>query len=413
MDPITLILIGTGGAAAAGVAAAVGPLWRHLKQRKARELVQRPVIGAQAGSDAPRSIYDVYRDLGADGFALEVMRHMHLIPEGEEDLEAVASHLSDAISSFGGYDSMVASLHETIEELVEDRAKDGDRGRRLTLTAPHQTESLLPSVARPSGLPPGEEVKQLEAHTPGARPSVPPGAPESQSPRLHATVDEALAELFGQGRSPHAGSLEDGSGSIAAIVIGGVLGSLTTGGNFWDGVSRFVHRRRVKQMRSRLNEQLAGLSLDLFHAPPEISQQVEHNLELIVQQKRWNVEQHRREIVRYRKLPRKQQRTSELALKMLAAEEAREALNQAEREVKKLNTQITRHRRSGKHALAGFLIYVNRKDLLHGVDFFDARMVAIEEAGDQLRQALLAEVPTSESPDGEAPGSPYTPPPQG
>jgi len=56
--------------------------------------------------------------------------------------------------------------------------------------------------------------------------------------------------------------------------------------------------------------------------------------------------------------------------------------------------------------LAGFLIYVNRQDLLHGVDFFDQRIVAIEDAGEQLRLALLAEVP---GPD-QSPDPPLLPP---
>jgi hypothetical protein len=396
VDPITLILIGTSGAAAAGVAAAVGPLWRQWRQRKARELVQRPIIGAQAGSDAPRSVYDVFQDLGSDDFALEVMRHMRLIPDREEDLETVASNLSDAIGSFGGYTELISSLRETIEEMAEEREKGESRKSRLTLVAPKQTESLLPAVNRPEGLPPTPEIQQLEARINSARRGVFTAEGSDDEPHLHATVDEALAALFGAGRSPQAGSLQDGSGSIAAIVIGGVLGSLTAGGNFWDGVSRFVHKRRVKQMRSKLNEQLAGLSLDLFHAPQEIAQQVEHNLSLIIQHKRWTVERQRREISKYRKLPRKQRRPTDQALKLLSIEEARESLAQAEREVRKLQTQITRHRRSGKHALAGFLIYVNRKDMLHGVEFFDARIRAIEEAGEQLREALLAEIPTSD-----------------
>ena len=42
---------------------------------------------------------------------------MTLIPTREADLETVASALSDVISSFGGYDALVTSLRETIEEL--------------------------------------------------------------------------------------------------------------------------------------------------------------------------------------------------------------------------------------------------------------------------------------------------------
>lgn len=403
MDPITLaILIGAGGAAAAGITAALGPLWRHYREKAARELVQRPVIGASAGSNAPRSVYDIYQDLGSDDYALEVLRHLSVIPEKEEELELVASNLSDAISSYGGYDSMVTLLRETIGEFSEEGTSESVKqlGTRLTLDAPRGVvDSLLPAVGRPSALPEAEEIKRLQEKN--ESPRFPDGTEEttSKGPRLHATVDEALADLFGDGRSTHAGALKDGSGGIAAIVIGGVLGSLTTGGSFWDGVSRFVHRRRVKKMRSQLNEQLAGLSLDLFHSPPDISGQVEDNLTLITQNKRWTVERRRREIVAYRKRPRKKRNTTELALKLLAAEEAREALTQSERDVKKLRKQITRHRRSARHDLAGFLIYVNREDLLHGVDYFDQRIVAIEDAGEQLRQALLAEVPTTTDPD--------------
>ena len=392
MDPITLVLIGAGGAALASLAAAAGPVWRRVRLGRARDLVTRPIIGAGAGNAAPRSVYDVFVDLGSSEYALEVMRHMGLIPDAEEDLELVASNLGDAISSFGGYEPMVSSLKETIQEMSEEKDKDPAEilKGRLTLIAPRQTDALLPAVERPA-LPEGEEVKQLEAETATSRVAAAVDAP----PRLHATVDDALAELFGAGRSPHAGVLDEGTGGLAAIVIGGVLGSLTTGG-FWDGVSRFVQRRRVKQMRSKLAQELTGLSLDLFHSPQEIHQQVERNLALIVQERRWVVERRRRELARHKKLPRKQRSTAHMALKVLASREAQQGLVGAERDIKKLTTQITRHRRGGRHDLAGFLIYVNRADMLRGLDVFDARIAAIEDAGEQLRQALLAEAPGAE-----------------
>lgn len=407
MDPITLVLIGAGGAAAASAAASIGPIWRRVKLRRARDLVNRPIIGAQVGSDAPRTVYDVFCDLGSSEYALEVMRHMDLLPEKEEELELAASNLTDAISSFGGYDPMVTSLTETIEEMSQESDKDRAEilKSRLTLVAPRQTDALLPAVERPGGpdtaaLPEGEEIKQLEAQTASSRRSNPHG---EQIPQLHATVDDALAELFGANRNPHAGVLDEGTGGLAAIVIGGVLGSLTTGG-FWEGVSRFVQRRRVKQMRSQLSQELAGLSLDVFHSAQQVHQQIEQNLELLIQERRWVVERRRRELARHKKLPRKERSTVQLALKTLASDDAREALIGAERDIKKLTAQITRHRRSGRHDLAGFLIYVNRLDMLRGLEVFDARVRSIEEAGEQLRQALLTEV---NEPGADQPGAPH------
>lgn len=411
MDPITLaILIGAGVAAAAGATAGAVPIWRRVRLGRARELVTRPIIGAGAGTDAPRSVADVFRDLGSTEYALEVMRHMGLIPETEEDLEVVTGNLTDAIASYGGYDLLIESLRETIQDLTQEKGADPSEilSRRLTLSAPHQTEALLPAVNRPTGaLPAPEEVKQLEARARSTREGGAHAAADGsgEPAKLHATVEDALEELFGPGanRDPNAGALDEGpGGSIAAIVVGGVLGSLTTGG-FWDGVSRFVHRRRVKQMRTRLNQELTGLSLDLFHAPQPIAQQVERNLELVVQERRWVVERRRREVVRHRKAPAKQRSAAQIALRMIASREAQDSLVGAERDTRKLKAQITRHRRSGHHELAGFLIYVNRADLLRGVNAFDARIKAIEEAGEQLRQALLAEIPQPGGDDGGAP----------
>ena len=387
MDPITLLIIGTGGAAAAGVAAAAGPLWNHVKLRRARELLTRPIIGGLEDGGEPKSVADVFRDLGSNGYALEVLRHLDLVPEREQDLEMVATNLSDAVASYGGYDQFVSILRGTIQELSHERDQDHAEilERRLTLSAPRQTDSLLPAVNRPSGqLEPGEEVKQLPQQASG-------GEVEQH---LHATVDEAMASIFGEGRSPHAGSLDEGVGGLAAIVVGGVVGSLTSGSGFWEGVSRFVHQRRIKQMRSKLNTELAGLSLDLFHAPPAATAQVERNLASLVQEKRWTVERRRRELARHRGLPRKQRSSSQFALQLLASQDAWTSLTSAERDAKKLMAQITRHRRSGRHDLAGFLIYVNRKDLFKGVDLFEQRIQAIEAAGELLRQSLLAESPT-------------------
>ena len=182
-----------------------------------------------------------------------------------------------------------------------------------------------------------------------------------------------------------------GAGGVAAIVIGGVLGSLTTGGGFWDGVGRFVQRRRVKQMRTKLSEELAGLSLDLFHAPSDVQDRIDRNLDAYLQDCRWQVERHRREAARHRKLPKKQQSNAQLAMKLLASKDARDDLGRAQKDVRQLRGQITRHRRAGRHDLAGFLIYVNRSAMLRDLDAFDDRVEAIEEAGEQLRQAMLTE----------------------
>lgn len=423
MDPITLLIIGAGGAAAAGVAASVGPIWRQVKLRRSRELIMRPIIGADSADGGPRSVYDVFCDLGANEYGIEVMRHMDLIPEKEEDLELVTHNLKEAIESFGGYGLMIESLRETIGELSSDENEDHESilNRRLTLSAPRETDALLPAVGRPSTaqLPEGEEVKQLEAT---AGPSNYPASGDRRSsipdssgePRIHATVDDALADFFGSDRSPHAGSLEGGAGGVAAIVVGGVLGSLTSGGSFWEGVSRFVHKRRVKQMRAKLNSELSGLSLDLFHAQPQVASQVDRNLENLVQEKRWAVEKRRREAARHSQLPRKQRSSTQHALKLLASQKARTSLSDAERDLKKLKAQITRHRRSGRHDLAGFLIYVNREDMLKGIDDFSQRIQAIEDAGELLRQALLAETAEAgvSAPNGEhSPPGPGQPPP--
>ena len=389
MDPITLLVLGMGALAAAGLGAAAGPLWGQVRLRRARELVTRPLVGAQAGDGAARSVHDLYFDLGSSEYAIEVLRHLDLIPETEADVERVAGSLVDAIASFGGYDAMVASLRETIKDLA-DEAGRSDRGR-LTLMAPKGTDSLLPAFGRASGLSAPEELTALPPpeDTAGASPSG--DAPREEGGRLHATVDEALRDIFG-GTDGDASALSQGAGGVAAIVIGGVLGSLTTGG-FWDGVSKFVQRQRVKQMRSRLSQELAGLSLDLFHAPQEVQQRVERNLDGYLKDCRWEVERQRRGAARHRRLPREQRSTAQLALKLLAARNARDELSRAERDIRQLQTQVTRHRRAGRHDLAGFLMYVNRETLLRGLDELAPRLAAIEESGEQRRQALLAETP--------------------
>lgn len=399
MDPITLALIITGALAAAGVGAAAGPLWRQSKLRQARELVTRPIIGAGAGDGSARSVYDVFRDLGSSEYAIEVMRHMDLVPEAEADIERVAGSLADAIASFGGYEAMVDSLRETIRDLHDEAASLEGRGR-LTLMAPKGQDSLLPAFERKTGaLPPGEEVKQLPAHVEAddeegeASPKGPGDPLEAEAERLHATVDQALNDIFG-GKGPTGETIAKEAGGVAAIVIGGVLGSLSTGG-FWDGVRDFVQRRRVKQMRTRLSQELTGLSLDLFHAPSSVQERVDKNLDGYLQECRWQVERHRREAARHGKLPKKQRSTAQHALKLLASSDARQNLRSAEGDIRQLRGQITRHRRAGRHDLAGFLIYVNRTTLLRGVREFDPRIAAIEDAGEQLRQALLAEFPAA------------------
>ncbi len=396
MDPITLaIILGVSAMAATGLGVATPPLVRHRRLRRAEELVTRPIVGAQAGDGAARSVYEVFEDLGKSEYALEVMRSMDLLPESEKDIERVAANLAEAISNFGGYEPLVTSLGETIQMMHDEGGLGGTTGR-LTLVAPKQTESLLPAVGRPTSqlpeaesapaLPPssGDDEEEGDNGPELRRASNPP------NPTLQPTVDQALANIFNS-KSPQSELLEPGGGGLAAIVVGGVLGSLTTGGTFWDGVSRFVKRRRVKQMRTRLSQELGGLSLDVFHAQGAVKDQVDRNTEVFLQNYRWLVERHRREVARHKKLPKRQRSNTQQAMKLLATRDARRSLTAAERDVKQLKAQITKHRRSGRHDLAGFLLYVNREALLGGLNDFDARIESIEVAGYQLREAMLTE----------------------
>jgi hypothetical protein len=349
-------------------------------------------VGTAAGSAGPRSVYDVYVDLGANGYALEVMEHLGVVPEREAELELAAQNLTDAIASFGDYDQFVDSLRQTIAELSAGggpELPEAGASRQLTLDAPRQAAHLLPAVAAPaSGA--GSSAAALPER---AVPRLPEGKGKGpfrpSDVGLHATVDEALAALFGE--TPEGkGRLPDDPGALAAIVIGGVLGSLTTGG-FWDGVARFMRQRRLKQMQSRLGDELAGLSLDLYHGAASVHEALERNLDRLVQDKRWFVECRRREVAQHRRMPQNRRGSSSWALKVLASVEARQALVNAQRDVRKLTVQIARHRRAGRHDLAGFLLYVNRHELLRGIESVEGRIAAIEEAGERLRQALLTE----------------------
>jgi len=382
VDPITLILIGAAAAAAAGLGVATPPLLSSARLRRARKLLTRPIISTVTGDGVAKSVYDVFQDLGANEVALEVMRHMGMIPESEDELDSVAASLEENIASFGGYESLVRSLRESIAD-IEGERRSGNRGR-LTLVAPRGAEALLPAVATPlKALEAGEEVKAL--------PQMGATGSTHATPKLHSSVDGALDDFVGALEGDSKEGLEQAGGDLAAIVIGGVLGSLTTGTSFWTGVTKFARRRQVKQMKTRLSSELSALSLDVFHTSADLKGEIDKNLSSIEQDARYNVEQHRREARRHKSLPKEQRSTSLLALKLLASQNARDELKAAQHDSRQLKSQIARHRRSGRHDLAGFLIYVNRSTLLRGLKAFDGRIEAIEQAGAHLRSAILEE----------------------
>ncbi len=134
MDPITLVIIttlfvlATGGATTAAVR-------RTRKQRKLLQL-RESLRARRAFGEHRLSLFDVFWDLGASDFALELMAHHSLLPDDDDDRELFGawSRLEDLIDQHGSYERFLEDSLEAIQEFFEEHRHAGHRRRLPGLT---------------------------------------------------------------------------------------------------------------------------------------------------------------------------------------------------------------------------------------------------------------------------------------
>jgi hypothetical protein len=142
MDPITLTVLAAIGAAGVGGAWAMIRTHRdHSRQAAMREAVRKPI---SLGAEPPVSLFDVFWDLGASDFALELMASEQLLLEQAQGLGDATRALREAVSLGGSYKAFIEEKLETIQEYYREHRHAGDRRAIPALSIP--AAKALPPV---------------------------------------------------------------------------------------------------------------------------------------------------------------------------------------------------------------------------------------------------------------------------
>ncbi len=238
MDPIviailTLFVLATGGTATAAV--------RRRKRTLARLGLQQDMRAARRLEDHRLSLFDVFWDLGASDFALELMAHHDLLPTQREAVHGSWSRLSTLVEQHGSYEAFLEDSLEAIQEFFIKHKQAGHR-RRL----PGLTEASAKTIPVP---------RITAEDAPTAEP-----VPEGPSAR---EVRERRALRMGR-QDPGNGMMAAGTyeeinldrvGNLSAtdLLMGVVDGSLG------DRLEAWWKQRRLRQHRQRLDEALERL----------------------------------------------------------------------------------------------------------------------------------------------------------
>ncbi len=243
MDPITLTIItlfvlATGGATTAVV----------RRQKRARRLLRlRENLRARRPfGDQRLSIFDIFWDLGASDFALELLAHHQLLPEDDEtEVFGAWSRLEDLIEQYGGYEGFLEDSLEAIQEFFEEHQRVGHRRRlpgltgaaRRVIPIPRRLESdSSPSTAEPASAPA----------------PAPPSAAGIRERREARTGGRSL------GLKPEMRHEEVDLDNLGKLKPLDILQSVLDG-NIGDRIEQWWKMRRLRQLRDELDDALVAL----------------------------------------------------------------------------------------------------------------------------------------------------------
>ena len=343
MDPITLGIIATLFVLATGGAttAAVRHRRRIQKQLQFKNSLRarRPVAGIQL------SLFDVFWDLGASEFALELMVHHHLIPDNSEDPDIFGgwSRLEDLIVQHGNYGAFLEDSLEAIQEFFEEHRRAGHR-RRL----PGLTGAARRVVPVPRRLESDQASPQADS---APDPATPPSSAEVQQRRNlragHATLGLQSGATNGEVDIDELGEL--GAMDILQSVFDGSLGTR---------IEKWWKMRELRKLRKELDETLSQLYrfyADTARRTPEFYEPIydAHH--------RWRGEANRlRVVARRRPWADEPFELAADALFELAIDLSEHFAKRAWDTTYQTVESIHNHARNGNTAMAGYLVYLNR-----------------------------------------------------
>lgn len=372
MDPVTigiiatLFVLATGGATTAAVR-------RRNRVRRRQKLTERlrqprPVAGQSL------SLFDVFWDLGASEFALELMAHHDLIPDDGDDLDAFGgwSRLEDLIVQHGNYSEFLDDSLDAIQEFFEQHRQAGHRRKLPGLTG---------AARRVVPIPRRLESDRDSASAPDVERATPPTSAEVQQRRdIRAGHDSPGLRTESVAQDVDIDRLGDlGAMDILQSVFDGSLG---------DRIEAWWKMRQLRKLRKELDAALKVLYQ--FYADTA-RRNPDFYAPIYDAHQRW-----RAEATRLRARSRQRPWAGEpfeLAgdvLFELAVDLSETLARRAYQTTYHAVETIHRHAQQGDVAMAGYLVYLNRHAFFAGrhPDYADlARKV--EFATHRVREEII------------------------
>lgn len=360
MDPTTVIIIIlsvlAGGGASGAVVAAV--------RRYRRDELSKALKRNRRHGERRVSVFDVFWDLGASDFALEMLRHNGLLPTDAEDVDRAHKRLDELIDSHESYNQFIDDSLEAIREFYE--AQSGTGSRRQIPTLETRGRKLL---SFDEG---GQTSSSIEASALVPR-SRKERAAEAEE-RLGHFVDESVdakARLREAYETP--GIRVDGRPTAPGSVIDvdNVADfdptELLTGifeGRFTEKLQDWWERRRLHSLKSDLDRQFEDF-YDYYVEQVERTPDFYDNLFQTADQ--WAEEAERiAEIRRGNPLAGEPTEMAADVLLELAEETADAISRRTEMETTQAIERIHAHARRGDFAMAGYLVYLNQHAFFAG-----------------------------------------------
>ncbi len=234
MDPISIALLAAGAVAGTGGVAA---WWARRSAQLRHDAMHRAVeTSIPCGAEAPTSLLDLFWDLGASDFALEMLAHGNLLLDDPGQLSSLMRELPARIAEAGSYRALVDELLEAISVYSQEHRGAGDR-------------RAFPALAAPS-------IKALPAA--GGSGALPAAGGSGGVPMRLASEDW---EGWRTGQTKGALVAEPVAATDLENALGAGVGSMLTGlfeGNFGQEFKRWNAQREAKRLRDALDQVARG-----------------------------------------------------------------------------------------------------------------------------------------------------------
>lgn len=358
MDPTTVILIllsvlAGGGVSGAAVVAA---------RRRRRQLLKEALRRERDHDGRSLSLVDVFWDLGASDFALELMRSDQLLPAEVDAVDDAHRRLDAIIESHGSYRQYLDDSLEAIREFYEAGAAASNRREIPTLKT--RARKLLPvgESEESASFEASALVPRAGGDTAGRRDALGSYLDESLDEKRRMRESHRVPGIRTEGRIESPGQVVDvddidsfDPGELMTSIVEGRVGEQIQ--QWWEG-------RRLRSLKNRLDQAFEDL-YDYYCDQVDRTPNFYDNL--FDTSDRWYREAERIGDIRDRDpLEGHPAETTADVLLQVAEETARAIARRAERETTRAIERIHDHARRGDFAMAGYLVYLNHHAMFAG-----------------------------------------------